>query len=175
MSRAWSVLVLSAAALALAGSLPSAPAPLPPRPPRDPVAAEWKRLSGTWAIKRREHGGKPEPLGTVPGADEIAFHRDTLVLPGQPPLACRLRPGDSPKRIDAQGGPTEDYPAELILRGIYKLEGDVLTFCYYAAAIPTRLAPADRDEIREALARPPAQFETARQWATLLVLKRKRE
>jgi uncharacterized protein (TIGR03067 family) len=53
-----------------------------------------------------------------------------------PPLDCSVEPGERPRRITARGGPTEEYPAELTLRGIYRLEGDVLTICFCTQDFP---------------------------------------
>jgi uncharacterized protein (TIGR03067 family) len=163
MSRSCVSFVLAAAWVAgLAEGLPSAPAPLPRR--EVTVAGDWERLRGTWKVTRFECRGEAD--GEAAGR-EVVFGRGSFTWPwdSYPPMACRLGPGE-PRRFDARGGPTEEYPAELVLRGIYRLDGDTLTVCYYSFHAGSPEAEAF------GLTRP-VEFETADQPAAMLVLKRK--
>jgi uncharacterized protein (TIGR03067 family) len=136
--------VAVAVAVVAAGTLPSAPAPLPPRPPRDLVAAEWRRLEGTWVVQRVESRGVEDKL--LAGS-EVVIGRDRLRLWGaHPTMTCRIDPSARPWRIDARCGPTRDYDEEIALSGVYRLDGGELTVCFTTggAKRPTGFATSER-------------------------------
>src|SRR3954470_758492 len=108
MNRPWAVIGLTAAALVLAAEVRSAPAPFDPGPRRDAAAVEWQRLRGTWVVTRHESNGRPQE--SLLNGLEVELNRGTLWL--ITPMACRLRPGDRPRRFDARSEATQDWPEE---------------------------------------------------------------
>lgn len=90
--------------------------------------ADRERIQGRWKVVSLEVDGKMEKkdLGTV-----MTIDGDKLILPdlGDVKLTLRLAPDQNPKEFDVLDG-----EGNVVLRGIYKLDGDTLTACYPGGA-----------------------------------------
>jgi uncharacterized protein (TIGR03067 family) len=123
--------------------------------PREKVASDQEKLQGKWRVVSFEADGKKEDeqVGMI-----WTFDRDKLHVGDEGPFSYRLQPSKTPKQIDATGpSPEKGFPP-LGLVGIYKIEGDTLTLCYF---------PLRKD------ARRPTKFKTGEDYrAALVVLRR---
>ncbi len=116
-----------------------APAPFPRR--SKPEKDDLEKMQGLWQCIRRTHAGRPASRGNV--TVEIASSRFRYRVDGRitTEWAVTLDSRKKPKVLDRQrvGGPG----AMIVLRGIYRLEGDTLTVCYHQSQSEGR--PADFD------------------------------
>ena len=95
-----------------------APAPFP-----RPIRGELKALQGQWEQIRYQ--------GRSPGLNgpEVFVFRGNHLIHRKRSWRVRIDPSHSPKVLDLKE-PGTMSGAKVTLQGIYKLEGDTLTFCY---------------------------------------------
>jgi uncharacterized protein (TIGR03067 family) len=129
------VLAVLAAALALG----FAPVPKPKAPPAPTAKGQLMRLQGTWEEVRRSRDGSP--LHEVKGGSEVVDGDRLSCVSARGEVTARwsivLRPSKSPKEIDLCTD-----KGQVVVRCIYKLEGDTMTVCYRDEAHTTD-RPAD--------------------------------
>lgn len=92
----------------------------------DPVKSELEKLKGTWSVTSALYLGKPEDLKGC----QLIIDGTTAIqkIEGQQDMKCTITidPTKDPKVMDVsleQGG------KKVLIRGIYKLDGDKLTYC----------------------------------------------
>jgi uncharacterized protein (TIGR03067 family) len=97
-------------------------------PPEDPVQAEAKLFQGTWAAYNAESEGVPTPREYIARTTlRVQGDKWTVYLANQQVAQGTFTadPRPEPKTLDVVG-PQQ----RVLLKGIYKLEGNTLTICY---------------------------------------------
>jgi uncharacterized protein (TIGR03067 family) len=111
------MILFTAALLAAAGTLAG-----------QEVRKEHEQLQGNWSFVQAEHDGhksSPDKLKAL----KLTIGADKLILRGDKGMeyAYKIDPAKKPKTIDVtpRDGPDKD----MVLQGIYELDGDELKFC----------------------------------------------
>ncbi len=115
----------------LAGGLTAFKRPVAAGAPASEARGELKALARRWRLVGAEVDGRATPKGELP-AEELLVRADgtgALLSPRvkERPVSLTLVPGASPKAITLVHGEPGLYA--LRQHGVYKLEGDRLTFC----------------------------------------------
>src|SRR5262245_5410044 len=96
--------------------------------PADPAQDEAQKLQGTWAAYNAEAEGVPVPREHIARSGlRVQGDKWTMLLDGRPvgDGTFTVNPGADPKTLDVIG-PRK----QVMLKAIYKLEGNTLTVCY---------------------------------------------
>src|SRR5262249_41480150 len=139
-------------------SLGFAPAPFPkPAKPGD-TRDDLKKLQGVWTVVRRTVGGSPvKLLGET--SIEIAGDRLKYVIDGKVRTEWRVRVDAAKKRKVLDRTKVGGARVGIVLRGIYRLEGETFPLCYRQA-----VAESQR----------PAGFDASQRGVWFAVAKRKK-
>ena len=116
-------------------SLAFAPAPFP-KP--NPTKQDLKKLQGTWIKVRSVPPGNGEGEGVLVITDQRMSYSLAGTAMGEYTLTVDAK--KKPKLFDFTG--TDGIVAGNHYRGIYQLDGDILTFCYVMTTLE-RERPAD--------------------------------
>jgi uncharacterized protein (TIGR03067 family) len=119
-----------------------APAPFPRRSKAEPEKDDLKKMQGLWHCVRRTLAGNPSSRGDV--TVEIAGSRFRYRVDGRVTTEWQvtLDASKKPKVLDRERVAAATR-GSIVLRGIYRLEGDTLTVCYHQGRTEGR--PADFD------------------------------
>jgi uncharacterized protein (TIGR03067 family) len=107
-------------------------------PKNEAAKAELTKLQGTWQVtsltdELGPHRGKDVEEWTFEFSGDTAVNRKDRDSRGRR-MVVALDPGKTPKAIDL----TQDG---LVIEGIYKLDGDTLTFCLVTGSRGDKTAP----------------------------------
>ena len=84
------------------------------------------RLQGEWTVVSAEFSGQKRDAGAIKRLKPLVIKGDEWTAPSGGTFAFKIDPTKKPKQLDLYrqlGG------KEMVWRGIYKIEGDALTFC----------------------------------------------
>jgi uncharacterized protein (TIGR03067 family) len=130
------------ALLLAVASLAFAPAPFPRQGAGDPSKEDLKKMQGTWTTLRRTYSGSPL---ASPGELTVVFTGDRVkyLVNGvvRTEWIMTLDAKTKPKTLDRKK--VSGSGAGQILHGVYHLDGDTLTTCYYQLRGVTDQRPTD--------------------------------
>lgn len=114
---------------------------------------EQKKLQGTWTLVSQERNGR---RGEVAIEIKLTIKDDLWTIGSFTKRTCRLDPSTTPKSYDIIQ--KREGEKDVAWLGIYKLDGDALTVCYFSG----KVGATER----------PKEFKTTDPPATLEVYKR---
>jgi uncharacterized protein (TIGR03067 family) len=95
----------------------------------DDKADELKKLSGQWELQSLEINGEKADASTF-DPNTVEFKDDKIVANSEEIFSIAVDPATAPKVIDLTH--LKEEAKGVVLEGIYKVEGDMLTLCAWS-------------------------------------------